>query len=68
VSEKKPLRFGRIGDGTAIKAFSFIPHHNRYFSTHAESAAQMTSALRRRPWIEHGCHDLVFGMRGLNLR
>ena len=35
------MRFGRIGDGTAIKAFSFIPHHNRYFSIHAASAAQM---------------------------
>jgi hypothetical protein len=41
VSEKQPLRFGRIGDGTAIKALSFIPHHNRYFSIHAESAGQM---------------------------
>jgi hypothetical protein len=41
VSEKQPLWFGRIGDGTAIKAFSFIPHHNRYFPIHATSAAQM---------------------------
>ena len=41
VSEKQPLRFGRIEDSTAIKAFSFIPHHNRYFSIHAASAAQM---------------------------
>ena len=41
VTEKQPLEFGRIRDGLAIKAFSFIPHHNRYFSIHAESAAQM---------------------------
>src|SRR6266852_2882016 len=46
VREKQPLRFGRIGDGTAIKAFSFIPHHNRYFSIHAASAAQMNLLVR----------------------
>jgi hypothetical protein len=45
VSEKQPLRFSRIGDGTAIKAFSFIPHHNRYFSIHAASAAHMNLLL-----------------------
>jgi len=46
VTEKQPLEFGRIGDGLAIKAFSFIPHNNRYFSIHAASASQMNLLLR----------------------
>src|SRR5258708_27822818 len=41
VTEKQPLEFGRIGHGLAIKAFSFIPHNNRYFSIHAASAGQI---------------------------
>src|SRR5258708_30039521 len=41
VTEKQPLEFGRIGHGLAIRAFSFIPHNNRYFSIHAASAGQM---------------------------
>jgi hypothetical protein len=45
VTEKQPLEFGRIGDGLAIKAFSFIPHNNRYFSIHAASAGQMNVLL-----------------------
>src|SRR5258705_12765053 len=46
VTEKQPLEFGRIGDGLAIKAFSFIPHNNRYFPIHAASAGQMNLLLR----------------------
>jgi len=46
VTEKQPLEFGRIGHGLAIKAFSFIPHNNRYFSIHAASAAQMNLLVR----------------------
>jgi len=45
VTEKQPLEFGRIGHGLAIKAFSFIPHNNRYFSIHAASAGQMNVLL-----------------------
>jgi hypothetical protein len=41
VTEKQPSEFGRIWDGLAIKAFSFIPHNNRYFPIHAASAGQM---------------------------
>ena len=43
--EKQALRFGRIGDTSAIKAFSFIPHDNRHFSIHTAPAAQMSLLL-----------------------
>src|SRR5258706_71291 len=45
VTEKQPLEFGRIRDGLAIKAFSFISHNNRYFPIHAASAGQMNLLL-----------------------
>jgi len=45
VSEKQPLVFGWIGDCSAIKAFSFVPHANQYLPIHAAAAGDVNLLL-----------------------
>jgi hypothetical protein len=45
VSEKQPLVFGWIGDCSAIKAFSFVPHANQYLPIHAAAAGDVNLFL-----------------------
>src|SRR6266446_4289550 len=73
VTEKQPSEFGWIGDGLAIKAFSFIPHNNRYFPIHAASACQMNLLLgifiiamnhSVGESFEHGNFNFLFSLSG----
>src|SRR6266850_1363858 len=45
VSEKQPLVFGWIGDCSAIKAFSFVPHANQYLPIQAAAAGDVNLFL-----------------------
>jgi hypothetical protein len=45
VSEKQPLGFGWIGDYSAIKTFSFVPHANQYLPIHAAAAGDVNLLL-----------------------
>jgi hypothetical protein len=45
VSEKQPLGFGRIGDYSAIKAFSFVPNANQYLPVRAAAADDVNLLL-----------------------
>jgi hypothetical protein len=45
VSEKQSLDFGWIGDRSAIKALSLIPHGDQYLSIHAAAAGDVNLLL-----------------------
>ena len=71
VSEKQPPGLGWIGDYSAIKALSFIPHTNQYLPIHAAAAGDVNLLLmilvipvnhRVRQGLIYGNFDPVFGL------
>jgi hypothetical protein len=65
--QQQPVRFGRVGDCAAIKAYGFVPHGNQNFPIHTATAGEIDPFLGiLMIAVNHGvCEGLVY--RDFNL-